>query len=172
MDKGTIKNFSLLSFPICEKGFLFAVMQIKALTERKERRMKKEKSWIKILLATLALFAIAVLLYFVFLKNIEPPTEGIKKITVRVIVPGEDVQEFAITTEADTLRQALEEEGLIKGQTSTYGFFITEVNGRKADDSKQEWWCITKDGESISSGADLINIRDNDKYELTLMEGY
>lgn len=84
--------------------------------------MKKEKSWIKILLATLALFAIAVLLYFVFLKNIEPPTEGIKKITVRVIVPGEDVQEFAITTEADTLRQALEEEGLIKGQTSTYGF--------------------------------------------------
>jgi len=46
------------------------------------------------------------------------------------------------------------------------------VKGRKADESKQEWWCITKGGESVSTGVDLINISDKDKYELTLMEGY
>jgi len=134
--------------------------------------MKKEKSWIKILLATLGLFVLAALLYYVFISKLEPPTAGTKNITVQVIIPGEEVQEFVITTKADTLRQALEEEQLIKGQTGTYGFFITEVKGRKADESKQEWWCITKGGESVSTGVDLINISDKDKYELTLMEGY
>ena len=45
---------------------------------------------------------------------------------------------------------------------------ITEVNGRKADNSKQEWWCITKDGEFSDYGVDMLIIQDKDKYELTL----
>jgi len=134
--------------------------------------MKEAKYWIKVFLATLGLFVITVLLLFVFLNKKNPSSAGVKKITVQVIVPDEEVKEFVITTEAYTLRQALEEEQLIKGQESTYGFYITEVNGRKADESKQEWWCITKDGEEVFTGVDLINIQDKDKYELTLMEGY
>lgn len=134
--------------------------------------MKEVKYWIKVLLATLGLFVLTVLLLFLFFNKTNPASRGQKEITIQVIIPDEDDQEFVITTEAYTLRQALEEHNLIKGQESTVGFYITEVNGRRADDLKQEWWCITKDGENVIAGVDLINIRDKDKYELTLMEGY
>jgi len=153
------------------KAFLLPLWQRKP-PKRKEIHMKEAKYWLKVFLATLGLFALTVLLLYLFLNKRNPSSPGVKEITVQVIVPGEDVQEFVITTEAYTLRQALEEKDMIKGQTSTYGFYITEVNGRKADESKQEWWCITKDGEEIFTGIDLINIQDKDKYELTLMEGY
>lgn len=134
--------------------------------------MKEVKYWIKVLLATLGLFVLTVLLLFLFFNKTNPASRGQKEITIQVIIPDEDDKEFVITTEAYTLRQALEEHNLIKGQESTVGFYITEVNGRRADDLKQEWWCITKDGENVIAGVDLINIRDKDKYELTLMEGY
>lgn len=134
--------------------------------------MKEVKYWVKVFLSTLGLFAVTVLLLFLFFNRTNPVSKGQKEITVQVIIPGEEDQEFVIKTEAYTLRQALEEADLIKGQDSSYGYFITEVSGRKADDSKQEWWCITKGGETITTGVDLINIQDKDKYELTLMEGY
>lgn len=135
--------------------------------------MKEAKYGIKVFLATLGLFVIMVLLLFLFFKkNNNSSAAGVKEITVQVIIPEEEIQEFVITTEAETLREALEEKQLIKGETGTYGFFITEVNGRKADESKQEWWCITKDGEEVFTGVDMIKIQDKDKYELTLMKGY
>jgi len=43
MDKGTIKNLSLLSFPICEKGFLFAFLQIEAFSKKKGEAYEKRK---------------------------------------------------------------------------------------------------------------------------------
>lgn len=134
--------------------------------------MKEVKYWIKVLLATLGLFVVTVLLLYVFFNKSNPASKGQKEITVQVIIPGEDVQEFLITTEAITLRQALEEKQLIKGNETNGILFITEVNGYKANELKQEWWCITKDGESVYTGVDLINIQDKEKYELTLMEGY
>lgn len=134
--------------------------------------MKEAKYWIKVLLATLGLFVLTVILIYVFVKKTNPSSPGKKTITVQVIIPDEEVQEYVITTKAYTLRQALDEKNMIKGQTGSYGFYITEVNGRKADELKQEWWCITKDGEQVFTGVDLINIQDKDKYELTLMEGY
>lgn len=134
--------------------------------------MKNSKNLVKVLLATLGLFAVVGIFLFVYFTNLKPASLGKKKITIEVIIPDEEVQKFAITTNAETLRQALEEENLIKGQSGAYGYFITEVNGRKADDSKQEWWCITKGGETVYTGVDQTNIQDGDKYELTLMEGY
>ena len=113
------------------------------------------------------------LIIIIFLSNrTDSASEGGKKIVIQVIVPEEEIQEFTLSTDATTLRQALDEENLIKGQESTFGFFILEANGRKADDTKQEWWSITKNGEYIEYGVDMINIQDKDQYELTLMVGY
>lgn len=61
---------------------------------------------------------------------------------------------------------------MINGKDSDYGFFITEVNTRTADDTKQEWWCITKDGADVNTGVDQTPIADGDHYELTLKTGY
>ena len=54
----------------------------------------------------------------------------------------------------------------------SYGLFITTVDGETADDSKQQWWYITKGGEQVNSGADALPIADGDQFELTMMEGY
>ena len=41
-----------------------------------------------------------------------------------------------------------------------------------ADESLQQWWCITREGEMLSTGADQTPITDGEQYELTLTEGY
>ena len=50
--------------------------------------------------------------------------------------------------------------------------FITTVDGETADESKEQWWCITKSGEMVNTGADQTPIQDQDIFELTLKEGY
>ncbi len=64
------------------------------------------------------------------------------------------------------------DEALVEGENGAYGLFITSVDGETADDSNQEWWCITKEGGQVNTSADQTPIADGDKYELTLMIGY
>ena len=137
--------------------------------------MEERKKLLMTVLGTLILFSVAFLLLYLFYFKVlkaDTASEGSKEILIQVIVPDEEVLEFTIITNAETLREALDEKKLIGGEESIYGFLITEVNGRKADNSKQEWWCITKDGEFSDYGVDMLIIQDKDKYELTLMEGY
>lgn len=39
-----------------------------------------------------------------------------------------------------------------------YGLYIETVDGVTADASNQEWWCITKGGETLNTSADLTPI--------------
>ncbi len=55
-------------------------------------------------------------------------------------------KEFPVSTTAETLGEALEAEGLIAGEESSYGLFVTTVDGETVDDGNQEWWCLTKGG--------------------------
>lgn len=134
--------------------------------------MKEAKYFLKVFLGTLALFAITVLLLYLFFNRNNQSFVGSKEIVIQVIVPDEEIELFTIATDAETLREALDEKKLIGGEESIYGFLITEVNGRKIDESKQEWWSLTKNGEFSEYGVGMIKIQDKDQYELTLMEGY
>ena len=78
----------------------------------------------------------------------------------------------SITTEAEYLRGALEEEDLIAGEESQYGLFVKTVNGVTIDDAKHQWWCFTKDGGDLFTGVDTTPIADGDKFEITLKTGY
>lgn len=95
-----------------------------------------------------------------------------KDITLKVVHGDGTEKEFPITTTAATLGDALVAEGLVEGEESSYGLFITTVDGETADDSLQQWWCITRSGEMLSTGADQTPIADGEQYELTLTEGY
>ncbi len=99
-------------------------------------------------------------------------TEGDKTIAVAVIHGDETRADFSINTEAETLRGALEQENLVQGEESEYGLFIKTVDGETADDSQQQWWCITKGGEMLETGADSTMIADGESYELTLKTGW
>lgn len=134
--------------------------------------MKQKNSKLKLIIGALILVVLVTVMWGVY-NYTRPDTQpGSKDIVVEVRIPEEENKQFDINTDAEYLRQALDEINLVKGSESTYGFFITEVNGRAADDSNQEWWKITKDGEDVFEGIDQIVISDGDHYELILTVGY
>ena len=134
--------------------------------------MKQNKTLWKAFIACAAFAAVILALLLVYGRFKPDTVKGSKEVKIEVVIPEEDTQEFTLHTDALYLRQALEEEDLIKGSESEYGLFITEVNGRVANDTNQEWWCITKEGGQVNNGVDTLIIADGEKYEITLMAGY
>ena len=126
----------------------------------------------KILFGVIALAVVVALLlgaYFIWKPK---GTEGGKTLSVTVIANDETKNEYTIKTEEKFLRGALEEKELVEGSESEYGLFIKTVDGITADDSKEEWWCVTKSGEQVTTGVDSTPIEDGDSFELTLKVGY
>ena len=99
-------------------------------------------------------------------------TAGAKEIDVLVIHADKTENTYTYQTDAEYLAEVLLENELAEGEQSSYGLFIQTVDGETADSSKQQWWCITKGGEQVNSGADALPIANGDQFELTLMEGY
>ena len=125
----------------------------------------------KIIAAVAVLIVAAAALAAVYFAFGPKGAAGEKTITVEVVLP-DGSTETAITTDEAYLRGALEQEGMIAGEESEYGLFVTAVNGVAADDNKEQWWCFTKDGESLATGVDSTPIADGEHYEITLTEGY
>lgn len=131
--------------------------------------MKEKKKVIIAIVALIAAIAVFAGVYFAFGR---PETSaGSKTVTIEVAAPDYS-NTHKIKTDAEFLGDALKEEGIIEGEESQYGLFITSVDSIKADDSKQQWWCITKGGADVMTGADITPIADGDTFELTLKEGY
>ena len=131
--------------------------------------MKQKK---KALLALAVLLCAAALLAGIYLTFRPQTVEGAKTVTVEVIAGGETVQTHTIQTDAEYLRGALEQEKMVGGEESAYGLFLLTVDGITADDAKQEWWCVTKEGGQVDTGVDATPIADGDHCELTLMVGW
>lgn len=120
--------------------------------------------------AVLLVLIAALLCVYRFTKG--TVSEGGKQITVEVIHGDGSQNSFTYNTEREYLGEVLTDEKLVDGETGPYGMFITTVDGETADDSNQEWWCITKDGSQLNTSADQTPIADKDHYELTLTIGY
>lgn len=123
------------------------------------------------LIALVAFILIIAALLGVYFITREKPNEGTKTVSVEIVYDDTD-KTVSLSTDAEYLGDALIEENLIEGENSAYGLFVTAADGRTADDSAQEWWCITKGGEYVDTGIDATVISDGDKYELTLKTGW
>lgn len=135
--------------------------------------MKTEKKNTKnIILAVAALAAVIVVLLGVYYFTKEKPTQGSKTITVEVVHKDGKSASFTYTTDKEYLGEVLTEEKLVDGETGEYGMFITTADGETADESNQEWWCITKSHEQLNTSADQTPITNGDAFELTLTVGY
>ena len=132
--------------------------------------MSKKTRNIIIVLAVLLVLASAAV--WIYTANAPQAQQGDKSISLTVIHGDGSQKEFSISTEAENLRQALEGENLVQGEESEYGLFIKTVDGETADDSLQQWWCLTKDGEMLQTGADSTVISDGESYELSLKTGW
>ena len=131
--------------------------------------MKNKKTNLIAVIVLVVVLAAAGLLYMKFKPG---TTAGEKEITVQVSALENGEESFTYQTDAEYLGEVLTANKLIEGESGQYGLFITTANGVKADDSKQQWWCITKGGEQVNTSADQTPIQDGDQFELTLTEGY
>ena len=131
--------------------------------------MKKQKRSFLLIAAFLALL---IVLALVFCLARPQAAAGEKQLTV-VVVHGDGSQKrFPMRTDAETLRAACEEQGLIAGRESDYGLYVLTVDGETADESAQQWWCITKGGAEHFYGVDDTVIADGEQYEFTLTTGW
>lgn len=102
-------------------------------------------------------------------KYTEDKEIGEGAVTVKVKVQaGEKAVTLTVHTDKDNLGAALLEYELVSGDNGQYGLYIKSVNGIEADyDKDKAWWSISKDGESLMTGADSTPIADGENYELT-----
>lgn len=126
----------------------------------------------KLLIGGGALVLVCLLAALLYMQTRPEPSVGDKTIDVVVVHGDGSEADFQYQTDAEYLGDVLTENGLVEGTESAYGLFITTVDGETADDSLQQWWCITREGEMLSTGADQTPIADGEQYELTLTEGY
>ena len=124
--------------------------------------MRGKKAW----LPAAALVVVALLLLGIWYVNRPQGQAGEKTITVEVVHADESSREFTYQTSEEFLGPVLLQEGLAQGEESTYGLFITTVDGETAEGN--QWWCITQDGQMVETGADTTPIADGDHFELTM----
>lgn len=135
--------------------------------------MNTQQKNTKKIIISLALLIVAIAaLLGVYKFTQKAPVQGEKTITVEVIHGDGSLKSFEYHTDREYLGETLTDEGLVSGDSGAYGMFITSVDGETADDSNQEWWCITKNQEQLNTSADQTPIADGEKYELTLTTGY
>jgi hypothetical protein len=105
-----------------------------------------------------------------YLKNTELG-EGNTAFTLEVKA-GEKSVTFTIHTDKTILSDALLEVELIKGEESTYGLYLTHVNGMLADyDTDGTYWAIYENGEYAMTGIDGIEITAGATYTLERTKG-
>ena len=122
----------------------------------------------KLLIGGISLIAIACILLFVYKLNLAPTNTDQKAVTIVVVHGDGTSKEFNYETNAEYLGTLLQDEKLVEGYDGDYGLYITAVNGEQAEESKKQWWCITKNNEMVNTSADLTPLNDGDQYELTL----
>lgn len=132
----------------------------------------KQKSWTKAALI-FGLVCLALMLALWLWPKEDKPVLGPEKEMTVLVVHGDGTEvEKTFTTKTESLGAALEEQEIAQGEQGPYGLFIKTADGESIDASKEQWWCITKGGEPVMTGADLTAIAHGDRFELTFTQGY
>ena len=131
--------------------------------------MKKQT---KIILGVVALIAVIAILLGVYFATRPDTQVGAKALTITVVHKDGAEKSFDVHTDAEYLEGALLENEIVEDNQTEYGLYILTADGETADEANQEWWCITKGGEMLTTGAGETPIADGEAYELTLTVGY
>ena len=72
---------------------------------------------------------------------------------------------FDISSSKKTVGEALVDEGLIEGEESQYGLYVTKVNGTEAIyENDGTYWSFYINGEYAMTGVDVTDIEDGAEY--------
>ena len=122
----------------------------------------------RILAAVLFALLIAAL-GLIYLCFSEKPVFGSKSVTIEVIPSSEKKTVYALRTDAQYLRQAMEEaDGLtFDAQEGPYGLMVSAVNGETADYSKDgAYWGFFVNGAYCNYGIDQQPVHDGDAFTI------
>ena len=118
-------------------------------------------------IALVALIAVFAVIYSVFR---EKPVEGTKSISIEVVNKAQETTTYDITTNAEYLRQALEEvDGLTFSGTESaeFGMMVDTVNGETADwNVDASYWSFYVNGEYGMLGIDQQPVEDGDVFSI------
>lgn len=123
-----------------------------------------KRRWLIALVALIVVAAILAGLYFLFRAD---PPEGDKTVTVKVVHADQSEKEFTYETDDEYLGELLTEEGLVEGETSEYGMYITKVDGEQAVfETDNAYWALYENGEYASTGVDQTVLDNGDEFSL------
>ena len=128
----------------------------------------------KVLSLTLCMVLIAAMALFTGCSNdkADAPKEGEKSFTFIVVDLEGDEESFEITTQAETVGEALLEKVLIAGEESQYGLYVKTVNGITLDyDKDGAYWAFYVGEEYAMSGVDTTKIEDGLTYSFRAEKG-
>lgn len=127
---------------------------------------KTNKKAIIGIIALVAVIAVMAVLFFVFR---EKPVQGSKAITIEVVNKAGENTKYEVRTDAEFLRQAMEEtNGLtFSGSESEFGMMVETVNGETADYSVDgSYWAFYVNGEYCNYGIDSQPVEDQDAFSI------
>ena len=120
-------------------------------------------------LAVLAAFICVFLVVYRFMGPGSASNAGGKNITIEVTGSDGETVSYAVSTDAEYLRQAMDEtDGLTYGGSeSEYGMMVETVNGEKAVYAEDNaYWAFYVNGEYGSYGIDSQPVTDGDTYSI------
>ncbi len=125
----------------------------------------------RILSLTLIILMMTGLTACMFMEKPQVREEAVT-ITVQVVHGDGDVRTFPIKTLSTTLRGALEQENLVKGEEGVYGLYIHEVDGERAVyEETGSYWAVYIGEEQAMTGVDGITLTEGEVYKLICTKG-
>lgn len=132
----------------------------------------KNKTWIWIVAAVLALALLVTGMVALYLKFRPQAVEGQKHFTVTVVHKDGTEKEFTYDTDEEYLGTVLQAAGLIEGEEGPYGLMISAVDGETADwNVDQGYWALYIGEEYATTGIDTTPIQDGATYSLVYTIG-
>lgn len=129
----------------------------------------------KTIIIAVAIVAVIAIFAGVYMSFSEKPEVGAKTVYIEVVDAAESVKEYTVQTDAEFLRQVMDEaEGLTYGGAdSEYGIMVDTINGVRADYTLDgAYWSFYVNGEYCNYGIDTQPVADGDVFsiEYTLAE--
>ena len=131
-----------------------------------QTRKTNKKALIGIFVLVIAIAVLAAV-YFAFRAR---PETGNKNITIEVVNKEQETTTYEVNTNAEYLRQAMEEaDGLtFSGTESEFGLTVITVNGETADyNTDGAYWAFYVNGEYCNYGIDTQPVADGDAFSIT-----
>lgn len=130
------------------------------------KKNTKKRLAVGVLLLVMAAFVV------IYAATRPETAAGEKQITVAVVHSDGAAVEFTYQTDAEYLGEVLLADGLIEGETDTYGLYIKVVDGERADyDLDGAYWAFYQGEEYAAQGIDQTPIYDGDAFRLVYTYG-